>query len=208
MSKKQPPSQSQAFHRAEELFRQHDGMMRTQEALHAGIHPRTLYALRDAGVLEPLSRGIYRLREAGPLGNPDLVMVAMRAPGGVICLISALAFHELTTQIPHEVYVAVPRGAEPPHLDYPPVRTFWFTGKAFTEGIERKRVDDIDVRIYSREKTLADCFKYRHKIGMDTVLEAIRLYKQSGHTKIDALMRYAEICRVANRIRPYSEAML
>lgn len=182
--------------------------MRTQEARQAGIHPRTLYALRDAGVLDRLSRGVYRLAAAMPLGNPDLVTVAIRAPESVICLISALAFHELTTQIPHEVYVAVPRGAEPPRLDHPPIRTFWFIGKVFVEGIETHRLDGVDVRIYSREKTLIDCFKYRNKIGMDTVLEAIRLYKQSRRTNVDVLMRYADVCRVSRVIRPYLEAML
>jgi predicted transcriptional regulator of viral defense system len=106
------------------------------------------------------------------------------------------------------VYVAVPRGAEPPHLDHPPLRTFWFTGKAFTVGVENHRLDGVTVRIYNREKTLADCFKYRNKIGMDTVLEAIRLYKQSRRTNIDALMRYAEVCRVAKVMRPYLEAVL
>ena len=182
--------------------------MRTQEALRAGIHPRTLYALRDAGILERLSRGVYRLAAATPLGNPDLVTVALRAPDSVVCLISALAFHELTTQIPHEVYVAVARGAEPPHMDHPPLRTFWFTGRTFTEGVETHRLDGVSVRIYCREKTLADCFKYRNKIGLDTVLEAIRLYKQSRRTNIDLLMRYADICRVAKVMRPYLEAVL
>ena len=205
---KQQATHSRAFQRAEDIFRKHRGMMRTQEALRAGIHPRTLYALRDSGTLEQLSRGIYRLAAATPLGNPDLVTVAMRVPDSVICLISALAFHELTTQIPHEVYVAVSRGTEPPRLDYPPLRVFWFTEKAFTEGVEIKQLDGVNVRVYSREKTLADCFKYRNKIGMDTVLEAIRLYKQSGRTKIDALMRYAEVCRVANVLQPYLEALL
>lgn len=190
------------------MFRRHGGMMRTQDALRAGIHPRTLYSLRDAGVLERLSRGVYRLAAATPLGSPDLVTIAIRAPESVICLISALAFHELTTQIPHEVYVAVARGAESPRLDYPPVRIFWFSGRAFTEGVETNRLDGVPVRIYSREKTLVDCFKYRNKIGLDTVLEAIRLYKQSRRTDVDALMRYADICRVAKTIRPYLEAML
>ena len=182
--------------------------MRTKEARQAGIHPRTLYALRDTGVVDRLSRGVYRLKAAVPLGNPDLVTVALRAPHSVICLISALAFHELTTQIPHEVYVAVPRGAEPPRLDHPPLRTFWFIGKVFVEGIETHRLDGVDVRIYNREKTLVDCFKYRNKIGMDTVLEAIRLYKQSRRTNLDQLMRYADICRVTKLMRPYLEAIL
>jgi predicted transcriptional regulator of viral defense system len=202
------PSHDTSLGRAESIFRQHGGMMRTQEARQARIHPRTLYALRDAGVLNRLSRGVYRLTAAMPLGYPDLVTVALRAPDSVICLISALAFHKLTTQIPHEVYVAVPRGAEPPHLDHPPIRTFWFIGKVFIEGIETHRLDGVDVRIYSREKTLVDCFKYRNKIGMDTVLEALRLYKQSRRTNVDALMRFAEVCRVAKFMRPYLEAIL
>jgi predicted transcriptional regulator of viral defense system len=164
--------------------------------------------MRDAGALERLSRGVYRLAAAMPLGSPDLVTVAMRAPDSVICLISALAFHELTTQIPHEVYVAVARGTEPPHLDHPPLRIFWFTGRAFTEGVEAHQLDGVPVRIYCREKTLADCFKYRNKIGLDTVLEAVRLYKQSRHTNVDSLMKYADICRVANVMQPYLEAVL
>jgi predicted transcriptional regulator of viral defense system len=207
MRQKQP-SPANPVRRAETIFRQNGGMMRTKEALQAGIHPRTLYALRDAEVVDQLSRGVYRLKTAKPLGNPDLVTVAIRAPDSVICLISALAFHNLTTQIPHEVYVAVPRGAEPPRLDHPPLRTFWFIDKVFVEGIETHRLDGVDVRIYNREKTLVDCFKYRNKIGMDTVLEAIRFYKQSRRMNVDVLMRYAEICRVAKLMRPYLEAML
>lgn len=101
-----------------------------------------------------------------------MVTVATRVPGGVICLISALAFHELTTQIPHEVHVALPRGAEKPRLDYLPIKTYRFTNEAFTEGVETHELDGVSVRIYSLEKTLADCFKFRNKIGLDTAVEA------------------------------------
>jgi predicted transcriptional regulator of viral defense system len=132
---------SPAFDKAKALFRCHGGLLRTSEALRLGIHPRTLYAMRDAGVLEQLSRGLYRLAELPPLGAPDLVAVARKVPTGVICLISALTFHELTTQIPHAVYIALGRGTQPPRLDYPPVRIFWFTGEAFTEGAETYTVD-------------------------------------------------------------------
>ncbi|MDN5848921.1 MAG: type IV toxin-antitoxin system AbiEi family antitoxin domain-containing protein [Nitrococcus sp.] len=190
------------------LFRRHGGVLRTRDALRLGIHPRTLYAMRDAGLLDRLSRGLYRLADLPPLGNPDLVAVALKVPGGVICLISALAYHELTTQIPHEVYLALPRGAEPPRLDHPPVRIFWVTGKAFTEGVETHEVDGVPVRIYGAEKTLADCFKYRNKIGLDTVVEALRRYVRRGRTRIDTLMAYARICRVKKVIRPYLEALL
>ena len=189
------------------LFKRHGGILRTRQAIEAGIHPRTLYALRDSGVLECLSRGVYRLADAPPLANPDLVTVSLRAPDGVICLISALAFHRLTTQIPHEVYLALPRGSEPPRIDFPPVRAFWFTANVFEAGIEKQMLDGFPVRIYSPEKTLADCFKYRHKIGMETALEAIRLYKERCRMNVETLLKFAEICRVQKAMRPYLEAI-
>jgi len=194
--------------RAVEEFRRRGGILRTKDALGAGIHPRTLYALRDEGTVECLSRGLYRLTDAPALANPDLVAVAKRVPEGVICLLSALSFYEITTQIPHEIYLAISRHAEAPRIDYPPVRVFWFAGRAFSEGIETYRLDGIPVRIYNREKTLADCFKYRNKIGMDTVLEALRLCREQGRLDVEALMRYAEIRRVKDIMRPYLEATL
>lgn len=182
--------------------------MRTTEALRAGIHPTTLYAMRDSDMLEVVSRGVYRLGGSPPLGNPDLVTVATRIPAGVICLISALAFHEITTQIPHEVYVALPRGAEEPRLDHPPIVTYRFSSQAFAAGVEAHELDGVRVNIYSAEKTLADCFKFRNKIGLDTAVEALRLYRERRSIKVDDLMRYAEICRVGKIIRPYLEALL
>ena len=202
------PKKNTSFAMAKAVFRRHGGVLRTSEALRSGIHPRTLYAMRDAGVLERLSRGLYRITDLPPLGNPDLVAVALKVPAGVICLISALAYHELTTQIPHEVYLALPRGAEPPRLDHPPVRVFWFTGKAFTEGIDTPELDGLAVRIYSVEKALADCFKYRNKIGLDTAVEALKRYVISRRVPVDKLMAYARICRVEKVIRPYLEALL
>jgi predicted transcriptional regulator of viral defense system len=196
------------FDRAVSIFKEHGGILRTAQAIHAGIHPATLYTMRNSGSLEMISRGVYRLSGNPPLGNPDLVTVATRVPGGVICLISALAFHGLTTQIPHEVHIALRRGAEEPRLDYPPVRTYRFTGKAFTEGVEIHKLDGTSVRIYNPEKTLADCFKFRNRIGLDTAVEAVRSYRQRKNTKVDDLMRYADICRVARIIRPYLEALL
>lgn len=196
------------FDRAAAIFNKHGGILRTMQALRAGIHPGTLYAMRDSGALEVVSRGVYRLADSSPLSNPDLVTVATRVPGGVICLISALAFHELTTQIPHEVNVALPRGAEEPRLDHPPIKTYRFTGEAFTEGVETHELDSVNVRIYSPEKTLADCFKFRNKVGLDTAVEAVRFYRERRSIKVDDLMRYAVICRVKKIIRPYLEAIL
>jgi len=196
------------FEKAAEIFRENGGVLRTAQALRAGIHPSTLYAMRDSGLLERVSRGVYRLAEIAPLGNPDLVTVATRIPGGVICLISALSFHDLTTQIPQEVHVALASGSEEPRLDHPPIRTYRFTGDSFTEGIETHQIDGVEVRIYGPEKTLADCFKFRNRIGLDTAVEALRSYRARGGMRIDELMRYASICRVEKVIRPYLEAIL
>lgn len=198
-----PPVQA-----ARDVIEKHSGVVRTAEALRAGIHPRTLYAMRDEGLLETISRGLYRLADLPPLGNPDLVAVAKRAPDCVICLISALAFHDLTTQIPHEVYIALARGKARPRIDYPPVRVFWFSGNAFSEGIEIHQIDNLPVRVYSPEKTLADIFRYRNELGMETAIEALRMYHQKRKVKIDALMRSARACRVERIMRPYLEATL
>ena len=194
--------------RARAIFQRHGGTMRTAQAIRLGIHPRTLYEMRDAGVLDQLGRGVYRLAELPVLGDPDLVTVALKIPHGVICLISALAFHEITTQIPHEIYLAVCRGTTRPRLDYPPLRIFWFTDKAFTEGIETHVRDGIPVRVYSPEKTLADCFKYRNKIGIDTAIEALKLYQQRKPVRVDELLRFARVCRVLKVMKPYLEALL
>ena len=201
-------NRSSRFDRAIGIFKKHGGILRTAQALRAGIHPGTLYAMRDSGALEAISRGVYRLANSPPLGNPDIVTIATRIPGGVICLISALAFYELTTQIPHEVHVALPRGAEEPRLDHPPIKTYRFTGEAFTEGVEVHELDGVSVRIYSPEKTLADCFKFRNQVGLDTVMEAVRFYRERRSIKVNDLMRYAGICRVKKIIRPYLEAIL
>ena len=153
-----------------ELFRQHGGGLRMSEALRLGINRKALYAMRDAGVIEPVSRGLYRLASLNPLAHPDLVTVATRLPQGVLCLISALSFHELTTQVPHTIDVALQRGTRKPRLDYPPTRFYWFSGPAFSEGVETHELDGAPVRIYAPEKTLVDSFRYRNQIGMDVVV--------------------------------------
>ena len=200
--------QDSRFDRAVAIFKKHGGILRTAQALRAGIHPSTLYTMRDVGTLEMVSRGVFRLAGSEPLGNPDLVTVATRVPSGVICLISALSFHQITTQIPHEVHVALQRGAELPRLEYPPIKIYWFKDQAFTAGMDTHKLDGVDIRIYSPEKTLADCFKFRNKIGLDTAVEAVRFYRERRSVNVDALMRYAAICRVEKVMRPYLEAIL
>jgi len=193
--------------KAREAFKAHSGILRTTEAMAAGIHPRTLYAMREAGQIEALARGVYRLAGMPPMANPDLATVAKCIPHGVVCLISALAYHEFTTQIPHEVHLALPRTARHPRLSYPPLRIYHFSDAAMEAGIDTHTIDGIPVRIYNPEKTLADCFKYRGKIGMDVVLEAIRAYRRK-QPRFQRVLEYAKICRVERLIRPYLEALV
>ncbi len=183
-------------------------MLRTMQAVRLGVHPRTLYAMRDDGTLDQLARGLYRLADLPPLGTPDLVAVAKLVPGGVICLISALAFHELTTQIPHAVHVALPRGTRSPRLEHPPLRVFRFGGEAFDVGAEHHVIDGAEVRIYSAAKTVADCFKFRNVVGIDTALEALKEYLKRRTAGVEDLMRCATACRVAAVVHPYVEALL
>lgn len=196
------------FENAKTIFRQAGGVLRTREVIKRGIHPRTLYAMRSEGVIEQLSRGLYRLTELPPLGNQDLVTVALKVPQGVVCLVSALAFHELTTQIPHAVHVALRRGAQAPKLEYPPLRVYRFTGRAFDAGIRRYPVDGVRIRIYDPEKTIADCFKYRNKLGLDVATEALKRWRGRKNWNMDRLMIYTRVCRVERLIRPYLEAIV
>jgi predicted transcriptional regulator of viral defense system len=196
-----------AFSHAVGLFRQHGGALRMSEALQLGVSRKQLYAMRDAGVIEALSRGTFRLAALEPLGNPDLVTVAARIPHGVVCMISALAFHELTTQIPHTVDVALERGVRKPRLEYPPTHFYWFSGAAFTDGIEHHRLDGVAVRVYDPEKTLADCFRFRNQIGVDVVVEALRRWRHHRRKKLDVLLKYARIRHIERAIRPYLEAL-
>ena len=194
--------------RAEEIFRKHGGQLRMSEAIEHGITRYMLYSLRDKGIIEQVSRGIYRLVELPPISNPDLVTVSLRFPNAVICLISALAYHDITTQIPHAISVAVPRNSRRPSPDYPPIQAHRFSNEAYNSGIEKHMIDGVPVRIYSPEKTLADCFKFRNKIGMDVVLEALKLYKTRKKLNLGELLKYAKICRVAKVMRPYLEATI
>lgn len=194
--------------REQEVFRIHGGLLRTSRALNLGIHPRTLYQMREAGVIEALSRGLYRLTHLPPHTQPDLALVGLKIPNGVICLISALAFHKLTTQIPHEVHVALKQGSEKPRLTYPPTRFFWLSKSAFSEGVERHPVDAVTLKVYGMEKTVADCFKFRHRLGLDVALEALKRYRERNRPQTQLLLKYARINRVERVMKPYLEALL
>lgn len=197
-----------AIEEARQSIRELGGTVRTREALAAGIHPRTLYRLRDNGEIVQLSWGVYRLADLPDLAEPDLATVAKRIPEGVVCLISALAVHALTTQIPHAVHLALLRGTRYPKLEHPPLRLYLFSKTSFLAGIEERKVDEVTVRVYNAEKTLADCFKFRHKIGLDVATEALRTYRRRPGANLQRVYEYARVCRVANVIRPYLEAGL
>jgi predicted transcriptional regulator of viral defense system len=189
------------------IFRRKGGVLHTTDAIRGGIHPRTLYKLRDENQVVQISRGVYRLADLPEITNPDLVAVATRIPDSVVCLISALSFHEITTEVPHEVYVALARGSKPPRLDYPPLRVFTFSSDSFSTGIEIHNLDGIPVRIFDPEKTVADCFKFRHKIGIDVALEALKLCRARKRFQLRKLITYARLCRVERIMRPYLEAL-
>jgi predicted transcriptional regulator of viral defense system len=182
--------------------------MRMADILRAGITRNTLYAMRDAGEVEQLARGLYRLADMPPLAMPDLVTVSAKVPNGVIYLISALAFHELTMQIPHEVWIAIPRNSEPPRLDYPPIRTARLGETAYSTGVEKHTSDGVAIRVYSQEKTIVDCFSRRNEVGIDVAIDAFKIYHAKGKLKIDLIMKYAKLLRVEKTIRPYIEALL
>jgi len=196
------------FERELRIFRRHGGLLKTNLAIKAGIHPRTLYAMRNAGVLERLDREVYRFADLPPLQHPDLVAVAVKAPSAVVCLISALVFHEMTTQVAHEVQIALRPGSTTPRIQHPPIRVFRFDIAAFSAGVDAQSIGGFEVRVYSPEKTLADCFKFRNQIGLDVALEALRFYRDSRTIKLAELERFAKICRVERVMRPYLEAML
>ncbi len=189
------------------IAKSHGGLVRTSDAAHEGVGANALYRLQNAGTLEKLSRGIFRLKRGKPLANPDLVIVAARAPRSVVCLISALSFHDITTQIPHAVSIAIPKSGEPPRIEYPPVDVHHFSGVSFDYGIEEHRIDRVKVRIYSSEKTIADCFKLRNQVGEDVAIEALKLYRARKKFNAQELMICAKICRVEGVMLPYVKAL-
>lgn len=189
----------------------HIGILHARDLKAQGIPREYLWQLQQKGLLERAGRGIYRQPNWEITENHSLVEAAQRVPRGVICLLSALRFHDLTTQSPFEVWVALDRKAHRPngirddHMT--PLNIVRFSGKALTEGVEEHTIEGVTVKIYSPAKTVADCFKYRNKIGVDVAVEALRDCWQKRRASADELWRYAKICRVANVMRPYMEAI-
>lgn len=174
----------------------------------AGIHRQVLTRLVAEGRIERIARGVYRLPEQSITENHGLAVAATAVPHGVICLLSALQYHGIGTQLPSEVWMALDRRAWRPSLRYPPLRIVRYSGEALTSGVETHQIEGRPVKVYNVAKTLADCFKYRNKIGLDVALEALREAWRAKRFTMDELDRYAAICRVQRVMRPYLEALV
>ena len=183
------------------------GLLRPIDVENKGIPRVTLSRLAASGQLEKVSRGLYRLPEKQLSEHEGLICIATKVPNAVFCLLTALQFHELTTQLPRQVWIAMPRGSHTPNLDYPPIKMVQFSGEAYTAGIEVHRQDNIPIKVYSLSKTIVDCFKYRNKIGLDVALEALKDAKSNNKVSATELWHFAKICRVTNVMRPYLEAI-
>jgi predicted transcriptional regulator of viral defense system len=182
------------------------GIVRPAELEARGIPRRRLYELEERGDVERRARGLYVACPHPFTADHTLAQVAKRVPRGVICLLTALRFHELTTQAPAEVWLALPEKARKPTLDGVRLRVTRFSGKSLTEGIETHRIEGVTVRIYSAAKTVADCFKYRNKVGIDVAVEALRDFTRSRRGGATDLARFARICRVSRVMQPYLDA--
>lgn len=191
-----------------DLARQ-SGVIRRRDLVALGLEPGSaLHRLVRRGQLASYGRGLYELPNAPITEHHTLVEVAKRVPHGVVCLLSALRFHQLGTQLPHEIWLAIDRKARRPQLEFPRLRVHRFSGDALRAGVETHVLEGVPVRVYGAAKTVADCFKYRHKIGLDVAIEALQDYIRKRPDTLDALWRSAQACRVANVMRPYAEASL
>ena len=184
------------------------GLIRTGEALKSGIHRRTLYGLRDEGTLIQISRGLYQLADVEIHAQISLAEIAKRVPNGVVCLISALAFHELTTQTPHYVWLAVERKTRKPRIEYPPLRIFFFSGDMFSRGITIHKIMNQKVKIYDAPKTVIDCFRWQKAVGLDVAIEAAKEYLKRRDSSPSLLVQYAKICKVEKLVRPYLQVIV
>ena len=183
------------------------GLARSLELENAGVSRTQLRRLLDRGVIERVGRGLYRLPDAPLTERQHLAQAARHVPGGVVCLLSALRFHGLTTQNPFEVWMAIDRKAWRPRIEHPPLRLFYMSGAPLLEGVEEHKVAGVTVRVFSAAKTVADCFKFRNKIGTDVAVEALRDYRKRNPKRLEAVWRFAEVDRVTRVIRPYLEAV-
>ena len=182
-------------------------LIRPRDVEALGIARAYLTRLEQRGVLERRARGVYALPDRPISEHHSLALAAKLVPRGVVCLLSALRFHGLTAQDPHEIWLAIDFKARKPSVESPALRVVRFSGRSLSEGVQMHRIEGVPVRVYSPAKTVADCFKYRNKIGIDVAIEALRDALRKRKATIDDIHRFAKVCRVANVIRPYLESV-
>jgi predicted transcriptional regulator of viral defense system len=190
------------------FLKKRGGLASYAEILKAGLDKTFIKNALNSGRIQKIERALYRLSEDSSLLNPDLVAISIKVPKGVICLLSALSFHEVTNEIPKCVDVAILRGAHANKIKYPPVKFYRFSDKAWKAGTEEHKIEGHNVKIYSLPKTIADCFKFRNKIGIDVARSALKVAVMEKGINPKDIMQYAKICRVANIIKPILEAII
>jgi len=183
------------------------GMLRPRDLDSLGISREYLNRLFNEGILDRPSRGLYTLLDASPSEHRSMVEACKLVPHGTICLLTALRFHDLTTQSPFEIWMAIDEKARRPKIDFPPLRIVRFSGQALTFGVQKKQVEETTIPVYSPAKTVADCFKYRNKIGLDVAIEALRDCLKQRKATNDEIWQAAKICRMTNVMRPYLESV-
>ena len=185
-----------------------NGVVRPKDIEQIGISPVYLNKLFQSGFLERPSRGIYTLKDTDVSEHQTLIEVTKRIPHGVVCLLSALQFHGITTQIPFEVWLAIDVKARRPNGDFQPLRICRFSKSSLDYGVEKRKMGGAVIKVYSPAKTVADCFKYRNKIGLDVAIEALRDVWKKRKATMDELHKASKVCRVANVMRPYLESIV
>jgi len=190
------------------FFQEHGGVVRFSAILKAGYHPDSLIALEREGKVEKIGRGLYRLINHAITAHPDLVLASLQAPRGVVCLISALSFHEATIEIPKHVDIAIPRLTHANRIKYPPVKFYQFSFSSWEAGIEEHVFSGHKIRVYNLAKTIVDCFKFRNRVGTDVARNALKTALEEKKVKINEIMRFAKICRVDGIIKPVLESIL
>ena len=183
------------------------GIARSKDLERAGISRTQLRRLKERGIVERVGRGLYSRAGVVLTERHNLAEAARRVPGGIVCLLSALRFHGLTTQNPFEVWLAIDRKAWRPRAEHPPLRLIYLSGRPLREGVEEHDVGGVPVHLFSAAKTVADCFKFRNKIGTDVAVEALREYRRLHPKRLDAVWRFAEVDRVTKVLQPYLEAV-
>jgi len=190
------------------VFKAHEGFARTKDILMTGIHHREIKRVRDEGQIIRVKRGLYRLAEIPLISNQGFIDLARAVPGGVICLLSALSYYELTTFSSTIISMAICRGSRRPKIDYPPAEFYHFSKKQFEAGISEIKIKSHKIRIYNPEKTICDCFRYRNKLGLDIAKEGLSEYLKRKDRNLERLLKYAEVCRIKSLLQTWLNAMI